>query len=153
VIDTGALIDGVKENRSIPSSTVIPVLVYPDVVAASEWIVATLGFRERLRIGDGHRTQLSYGDGAVIVAEASHGRRAPDADDPTHSVTVRVEDAWSHFEHARSAGAAIESSPADMEFGERQYNVVDPWGHHWTFSESIADKAPEDWGGTAVDLS
>lgn len=39
-----------------------------------------------------------------------------------------------------------------MEFGERQYNAIDPWGHHWTFSESIADKSPEDWGGTTVAL-
>ena len=27
-----------------------------------------------------------------------------------------------------------------------------PGGHSWTFSESIADVAPEDWGGTSVDL-
>lgn len=139
-----------KVNRSIPSSTVIPVLVYPDVPGASEWIVSAFGFRERLRVGTGHRSQLMYGDGAVILAEASLGRRAPGADDHTHSVTVRVEDARSHFEQARQAGAAITSEPADTEFGERQYSAVDPWGHHWTFSESIADKAPEDWGGTPV---
>jgi hypothetical protein len=29
--------DGMKENRSIPSSTVIPVLTYPDVRAATDW--------------------------------------------------------------------------------------------------------------------
>ena len=37
-------------------------------------------------------------------------------------------------------------------YGERQHSVVDPAGHSWTFSESIADVAPEDWGGTSVDL-
>jgi uncharacterized glyoxalase superfamily protein PhnB len=141
-----------KVNRSIPSSTVIPVLTYPDVRAASDWIVAAFGFRERLRIGEGHRSQLTYGDGAVILAEDSHGRQAPGVDDQTHSVTLRVEDARSHFEHARDAGAKIISEPTDMEFGERQYNAVDPWGHHWTFSESIADKAPEDWGGTTINI-
>jgi uncharacterized glyoxalase superfamily protein PhnB len=112
--------------------------------------VAAFGFRERLRIGEGHRSQLTYGDGAMILAEDGHGRKAPTADEQTDSVTVRVEDARSHFEHAWNAGAIITSEPTDMEFGERQYNAVDPWGHHWTFSESLADKAPEDWGGTTV---
>jgi uncharacterized glyoxalase superfamily protein PhnB len=143
---------GMKVNRSIPSSAVIPVLVYPDVQAAGEWIVFAFGFRERVRIGEGHRVQLAYGDGALIVADASHGRRAPGADEQAHSVMVRVADARAHAERARAAGAVITSEPADTEFGERQYSARDPWGHHWTFSESIADKAPEEWGGTTVDL-
>jgi uncharacterized glyoxalase superfamily protein PhnB len=141
-----------KANRSIPTSAVIPVLVYPNVQAASDWVVSAFGFRERLRIGDGHRTQLTYGEGAVIFAEASHGREAPGSDDQTHSVTVRVEDARAHFEQAHAVGAVITSEPADMVFGERQYSAVDPWGHHWTFTESIVDKAPEEWGGTPVNL-
>ena len=54
--------------------------------------VAVFGFVEHVRIGD-HRAQLGLGDGAVIVADASHGRRAPGADDTyTHSVMVRVDD-------------------------------------------------------------
>lgn len=141
-----------KANRSIPSSTVIPVLVYPDVQDATDWLVLAFGFRERLRVGDGHRNQLTVGDGALIIAEPSHGRKAPEPDDRTHSVTIRVDDAREHCERARHARATIESEPVDMEFGERQYSAVDPWGHHWTFTESIADRVPEDWGGTSVDL-
>jgi uncharacterized glyoxalase superfamily protein PhnB len=142
----------VKTNRSVPSSSVIPVLVYPDVPAAAAWIVAAFGFRERLRIGGGHRSQLVYGDGAVIVADTSNGRAAPGADDRTHSVQVRVDDARAHAERARTAGAEITDEPADMVFGERQYSAVDPWGHHWTFSETLADTAPEQWGGQPVSL-
>jgi uncharacterized glyoxalase superfamily protein PhnB len=136
-----------KQNRSIPSATVIPVLVYPDVRAAVDWITEAFGFRERVQIGEGHRSQLSYGEGAVILAEDSHGRQAPANGDLAHSVTVRVEDVQSHFAHARDAGAIITAEPADMMFGERQYHARDPWGHGWTFSESIADIAPEEWGG------
>ena len=40
--------------------------------------------------------------------------------------------------------------PTDFEYGERQYTVQDPAGHQWTFSETLADVAPEDWGGTSV---
>ena len=140
----------VKSNRSIPSSSVIPVLVYPDVRAAVDWVTGAFGFQERLDIGEGHRSQLVYGDGAVIFAAPSHGREEPSTDDHTHSITVRVDDAHAHFRHAQDAGAVITSEPVDMPFGERQYHARDPWGHHWTFSESIDDVAPENWGGTLI---
>ncbi len=32
-------------------------------------------------------------------------------------------------------------------YGERQYNAEDPWGHQWTFSQTLADVDPADWGG------
>jgi hypothetical protein len=28
--------------------------------------------------------------------------------------------------------------------------AVDLAGHHWTFTETIADRSPEDWGGATV---
>jgi uncharacterized glyoxalase superfamily protein PhnB len=34
--------------------------------------------------------------------------------------------------------------------GERQYTAEDPAGHQWTFSETLADVAPGDWGGISV---
>jgi uncharacterized glyoxalase superfamily protein PhnB len=37
--------------------------------------------------------------------------------------------------------------PADHPYGERQYNVEDLAGHVWTFTQSIADADPRDWGG------
>ena len=36
-----------KPNRSIPPSTVIPVLVYPDVRQAVAWLSAAFDFAER----------------------------------------------------------------------------------------------------------
>ena len=35
-----------------------------------------------------------------------------------------------------------------MPFGVRQYTAIDPGGHRWTFSQNIADVAPEAWGAT-----
>jgi hypothetical protein len=37
--------------------------------------------------------------------------------------------------------------PTDFEYGERQYTAEDPFGHRWTFSQTLRDVAPEDWGG------
>lgn len=139
-----------KPNRSIPASTVIPVLIYPDVREAVTWLGAAFGFAERVRIGENHRAQLQFGEGAVIVAEARGDRRPPRPGEVTHSVTVRVEDAQAHCERAREHGARILMEPTDFEYGERQYSAEDPAGHRWTFSETLADVAPEAWGGTSV---
>jgi uncharacterized glyoxalase superfamily protein PhnB len=140
----------VKPNRSIPSSTVIPVLIYPDVGKAVEWLERAFGFHERVRIGENHRAQLGVGDGAVIVGDVRHDRLPPRAGEATHSVMVRVDDARAHCERAREQGARILMEPRDFEYGERQYTAADLAGHQWTFSETLADVAPEEWGGTSV---
>jgi len=137
----------VKANRSIPQSTVIPVLIYPDVREAVAWLSEAFGFAERVQIGEDHRSQLRFGDGAVIVGDVRHDRRPPRAGEITHSVMVRVDDANAHCEHARAHGAKILMEPTDFEYGERQYAAEDPAGHQWTFSETLRDVAPEEWGG------
>jgi len=139
-----------KPNRSIPASTVIPVLVYPDVREAVAWLSEAFGFAERLQIGENHRSQLRAGDGHVIVADVRGDRRPPRPGEVTHSVVVRVEDARGHCDRARQHGARILMEPQDFEYGERQYHAEDFAGHQWTFSETLADIAPEEWGGTTV---
>src|SRR6266542_2875560 len=96
-----------KANRSIPASTVIPVLIYPDVRAAVEWLSAAFGFVERVRIGEDHRAQLSFGEGAVVVGDVRGERGPPRPGEVTHSVMVRVDDATAHYERARAQGARI----------------------------------------------
>jgi uncharacterized glyoxalase superfamily protein PhnB len=139
-----------RPNRSIPDATVVPVLIYPDVRAAVEWLDTAFGFAERVRIGEDHRAQLSFGDGAVIVADVRGERRPPRPGESTHSVLVRVDDARAHCRHAREHGARILMEPTDFEYGERQYSAEDLAGHHWTFSETLADVEPETWGGISV---
>jgi uncharacterized glyoxalase superfamily protein PhnB len=140
----------VKDNRSIPRSTVVPVLIYPDVRAAVAWLTEAFGFAERVRIGENHRAQMRFGNGAVIVADVRHDRLPPRPGESTHSVLVRVDDARAHCEHARAHGAQILMEPTDFEYGERQYHAEDLAGHQWTFSETLADTAPEEWGGETV---
>ena len=129
----------------------IPVLVYPDVREAVAWLSAAFGFVERLQIGESHRSQLRFGDGAVIVADVRHDRRPPRAGEVTHSVVVRVEDANEHCARARAHGAEILMEPTDFEYGERQYTAADPAGHRWTFSETLDDVDPAAWGGTLLE--
>jgi uncharacterized glyoxalase superfamily protein PhnB len=133
----------VTENRSVPSASVIPVLAYQDAVEASDWLCRAFGFAVRLRIGT-HRVQLVLADGAVIAADG--GASGSEG----LSVLVRVDDADAHCKRAAEAGARITSAPTDYPYGERQYSAIDLGGHHWTFSQSIADVDPADWGGELV---
>jgi uncharacterized glyoxalase superfamily protein PhnB len=149
-------------NRSMPNATVIPVLVYDDVGAACDWLCQAFGFTERWRAGD-HRAQLAFDGGALIIGQSRLGGIGEPAEGPrfaseslerpiSHEVMVRVPDVDGHCAHAREQGAEILQEPQDLPYGERQYNAVDMGGHRWTFSQSIADLAPEDWGGTSAQL-
>jgi len=147
-------------NRSMPSSVVIPELAYPDVRAAVDWLCRTFGFVERLRIGN-HRAQLSFGAGGIIVVGQPNTLDAEPTEVSSnymsqpgglsHSVMVRVSDVDAHYERARQSGARIVSPPADYPYGERQYTVDDLGNHRWTFSQTIADVDPRDWGGILLE--
>jgi uncharacterized glyoxalase superfamily protein PhnB len=107
-------------NRSVPSSTVIPLLAYDDVARASDWLCRAFA-------------------AVILTARDSEGRGA---------VLVRVPDADRHHERARESGARILHPPTDYPYGERQYVAEDLGGHVWTFSQTIADVDPASWGGT-----
>ena len=125
----------------MPAGAVIPVLGYPDVAEAIDWLCGAFGFTERWRAGT-HRAQLAVGDGAVALTEQRGEPRGA-------TVMVRIADADVHHERAQQHGASILQPPSDYPYGERQYTAEDLAGHRWTFSESIADVAPEEWGATS----
>lgn len=126
-------------NRSMPPGTVIPELPYPDIAAAVAWLQSAFGFTERLRIAD-HRSQISVGDGSVVAVRA----RSPFG---RCSVIVRVENVDEHYRRALRSGVPVSGPPDTFPYGERQYTARDPAGHSWTFSQSVADVDPADWGG------
>ena len=142
-------------NRSMPPGDIIPEIAYMDVSEAAAWLCAAFGFTERLRIGD-HRAQLCFGDGSIIAVgkPASQGgtRSAPlPGSEGGYSVMVRVADVNAHYERALRRGARIIQPPADYPYGERQYTAEDLAGHRWTFSQSIADVDPSEWGDALID--
>lgn len=138
-------------NRSAPPTTVTPVLIYPDVRAAVEWLESAFGFGERVRIGDDHRAQLRVGtDGAVVVADARGSQVAPESGVVTHLVKLRVEDVDAAVARARNAGARVLEEPTTWEYGERSCVVSDLAGHQWELTQTVRDVEPEEWGGVTV---
>jgi PhnB protein len=45
---------------------------------------------------------------------------------------------------ALAAGATLLRAPADQSFGQRIAQVLDPYGHRWTLSQTIEEVAPEE---------
>ncbi len=103
----------------------------------------------RLRIAN-HRIQMNVGDGALVVTEQEDLDARAIA--KAQRVMIRVENADAHCAHARAAGVRILAEPTDYPYGERQYEAEDFAGRRWKFTQSIADIAPEDWGGESVKL-
>jgi uncharacterized glyoxalase superfamily protein PhnB len=133
----------------MPPSSVIPEFVYEDVGEAIGWLSDKFGFQVRWQAGD-HRAQLWLNGGTVVVTEP----RTSKALSGPQSLLVRVPDVRAHYERARERGAKILEGPRDFPYGERQYAAEDLGGHHWGFSQSIADLgrvplAPEEWGGAS----
>jgi uncharacterized glyoxalase superfamily protein PhnB len=130
----------------------MPELVYEDVEQAVSWLCEAFGFSVRWQAG-GHRAQLWVGEGAVVVRDpppdVEPGAPVPGA---CSSVLVRVEDAAAVRDRAVQAGALQVRELQEHPYGERQCTFADLAGHRWTFTQSLADVAPEEWGGVSVDL-
>jgi uncharacterized glyoxalase superfamily protein PhnB len=139
-------------NRSAPRATVVPILVYEDVAKAIDWLCSVFGFAERLRAGGPGgvvtHAQLAIGEGAVMLGRQGAEFRTPRPNEVNQYLVIHVDDVERHYQHVRQLGARILKAPTDMPFGERQYTVEDIGGHRWTFSQSMADVAPEEWGAT-----
>jgi len=133
---------------------------YRDPRAAMAFLQAAFGFEPSMLVSDADgrlvHAEMRFGDGYIVVdsewadhvsSPASVGGRN------TQSVYVRLQqDLDVHCEKARAAGAVILEEPADHFYGERQYNARDFNGHHWDFTQTIADIEPESWGGVSVAL-
>ncbi len=115
------------------------------------WLESALGFEERVRIGDSHRSQLRVGaDGAVVVADVGSDRAAPDGRGHAHLIKVRVPDVDAAFARAREGGARVIEDLTTWEYGERSGVVEDIGGHRWELTQTLRDVEPEEWGGTTI---
>ncbi len=140
-------------NRSVPTDTVLPHIVYQNVAEAIAWLSRTFGFVEHYRYGEPggpiSGAQMHLGNAWIMLKRASAGRASPkQLGYGTQSLTVFVEDVDAHFQTAKSAGAKIVEDLHETVYGERQYGAEDLDGHHWLFSRHARDLSPAEWGAT-----
>ncbi len=145
--------DRQMKNRSVPADTVLPHVVYQNVADAIAWLAKTFGFTEHYRYGDPGEpvsgAQMHLGNAWIMLKRARAGNAsAAQLGYGTQSLTVFVENVDAHFQRAQSAGAKIIEDLHETIYGERQYGVEDPDGHHWLFSQHARDVSPDEWGAT-----
>lgn len=137
-------------NRSLPTDTVLPHVLYRNLDQAIAWLTCAFGLAEHYRYGDPiSGAQLRAGSSWIMVKGLAAEARTPrELGYGTQSLTVFVDDVEAHCERARSAGAAILEEPHETVYGEFQYAAQDLDGHHWLFSRHARDLSPADWGAT-----
>ena len=132
------------KNRTMPPCTVMPVLVYPQVRPAVDWLCNAFGFEKHLVVpgenGTVAHAQLSFGNGMIMLGSAREDEFGRWVKPPretggvgTQSPYVIVEDADAHYARAKAAGAEIVMEVEDQDYGGRLYACRDPEGHLWSF--------------------
>jgi uncharacterized glyoxalase superfamily protein PhnB len=117
-------------------SDVIPVVPYDDIRAAHDFLVDALGFTSGGIVEDGSgemiHGEVKVGDRRIWLHAATSGLSTPKVSGvATGGLVIHVDDVDAHFERAQARGADIVREPTDEDYGQREYGLRDPEGHHW----------------------
>jgi uncharacterized glyoxalase superfamily protein PhnB len=125
-------------------TAVIPVLVYEDIEAAHDFLVATFGFTSgglhRLDDGTVVHAEVRAGDAPIWLhrVTAEHEMASPRGAAASHGgLSVLVPDVDAHYARTRAAGARIDREPEDQDYGLREYGTRDPENHRWWFASPL----------------
>jgi len=137
-------------NRSVPSTTLLPHLVYRNVADAGAWLTRVFGFTELYRYGDPvSGIQMRLSNAVIMVSGPRDGRESPAvAGCCTQMLTIFLDTVDTHYAKTRLEGAIVVEELNETIYGERQYGVLDLDGHRWLFSQHIRDVNPTEWGAT-----
>jgi uncharacterized glyoxalase superfamily protein PhnB len=132
--------------------TITPHLIVRDASDAIEFYKKALGAAELCRTQgpDGRimHAALQVGDSRVFLCDEcpEYGAFGPQPGDKRAPVTIHlyVEDADSAFDRAVKAGATVTMPLADMFWGSRYGQIVDPYGHHWSIASQIEEVSIEE---------
>ena len=85
---------------------------------------------------------VRIGDSQLFLVDEmpEHGALGPQALNGTPvTLHLQVEDADAAFARAVQAGATVSMPLADMFWGDRYGQLVDPFGHHWSIATHVRD--------------
>lgn len=104
-------------------------LRYDNASAAIEWLTSTLGLstHEIYDEEDGTiaHALLAFGEDLIMLGETRGEAPA------TQTVYLARDDIDEHYAAAVAAGAEVTRPIQDMDYGSREYSVLDPGGNTW----------------------
>jgi PhnB protein len=134
-------------------------IIVADATRAAEWYTSVLGAEERSRITlpDGRliHLELWFGPSAVMVADEfpEHDALSPKTTGCTSVVlylqTTDVDSLWAR---ALDGGAEVLRPLNDSFWGEREGQMIDPFGHRWGLSQHVRDVSLEEMSRAAAEV-
>ena len=132
--------------------TVTAQLTLRDSAQAIDFYKRAFGAQELMRMPgpDGRgiwHAELRIGDSVIFVSDEmpTGPTAAPSSTHkPTGVIQLYVADCDAVFQQAVQAGARVGMPLADMFWGDRYGNVIDPFGHVWGIGTHVKDVSPED---------
>ena len=131
------------------TTTVIPHLVCEGAADAIEFYKKAFNAVEQMRMpGENGRLMhaaITIGQSTIMLADdfpeyGGFGPKALKGSPVTlHVIVPNIDEA---FQQAVDAGATVRMAPADMFWGDRYGQVIDPFGHHWSLATHIKDMTP-----------
>lgn len=135
----------------MPSSTVIPTLIYRDALLAIDFLERAFGFTRQAVYMEGPgqeglvaHAQLTFpGGGMVMIGSAGKAgewaQRVAQPHDLGGKVTagfyLLVPDCAAAYERAKAANAEIVSDLRTMDYGGSAFACRDLEGHFWSFGD------------------
>ncbi|QHS54978.1 VOC family protein [Mucilaginibacter sp. 14171R-50] len=120
-----------------------PMLIIPNGITDVSFYTRAFGAEELRRFSndDGtiHVVELSMGGAMFHIHEQWETKLVSPqkAGASTVSVNIFVEDVDTVVEQAVAAGAKITSPVQDFDYGLRQGDIIDPFGHCWQIQKKI----------------
>ncbi len=138
-------------------ATLTPHLVVRDVERAALWYAEAFGAQEKSRIplpgGKVLTIELAFGDSTVMIADEfpDQGIVSPLTLGGTYgALQIATDDADALWKRALDAGAEVFHPIADVFWGERHGQVLDPFGHRWGIAQHLRDVSPEEIASEAA---
>jgi PhnB protein len=145
-----------EQSARAAAQAITPHIVVHDGPAAVDWYTRVLGAREGLRIelpNGKLLVELRFDDTLMMLADEfpEMGIVSPRTLGGTYmALYLEVEDADAIWQRALDAGAEVFVPLDDSFWGDRQGQIIDPFGHRWGFSQHLREVPPEEIKAAAV---
>jgi len=152
-----AMTDPTEAQSSQAQHTITVHLVVRGADRAADWYVRALGAEERGRVPvpDGRfmQIELRFVDSTVMIADEfpEMGVVSPlTVGGVSSALSLHTSDVDALWQRALEAGADVSRPLQDMFWGDRQGEIIDPFGHKWALAQHLRDVPAEEINAAAA---
>ncbi len=132
-------------------------MIVPGAARAVDWYRDVFGAQEqgRITLPDGRliHVEVHVGDTTAMLADEfpEHGAMAPTVGDASAvAFYLSFADVDTVWQRALNAGAEVHRTLQDTAFGERDGQIVDPFGYRWGLTQHLRDVSADEMSRAAA---